>query len=664
MPYGVDARRSVSGRDVGRAGRARTRAWRLHQRPHQERDECGPRRSLRLFSRRPVQRTECPDTGDAADEPEAVRRQPGRSNRAGSDVLLRRTPSSAGWIRLVWSRSHRTASTPSTRGYRVRAIQAPMSQPASIPTRCARRMRSARSTTSSTAATRSASVTACADVASDNSRGAGGLNAPSASAGLDNIDQTIAFSNTHDALADDRERDARAGLARRSAKRRRPIRLDRRSASPGVASFGTLSEQSDASCEHVVRNRQQPVAPGRRARAARRRRRPLQRRHDHLSAIDSRRYTFSSLAEFPVAAPTTTPASRRRSATTVGVADQSERRRSTRRTSGRSARSLTLNAGHALRPAVPRDASRPTRNNVVAARRLRLVAVRVAAHGRARQRQASSTIACRCGRWRTRCCRPATRPTSANLRQISISLSPAQAGAPAFPNILARARAVGDARSTSRRWTAHMQERVLAAGERRGRAAARRAHARSASPTSTARRRPDHLGEPERAVVRRGRHQQRLPSQPDLREQQPVLAAWPDRPITACTCRSFSGRRSWGSYRVSYSLSKSMNNVGENFFSSPIDPFDIDEGLGPIRRRPAASAGAERIGQLADDARAQPLGADQHGFQVSSMLQAYSALPFNITSGRDDRPGHGGPADRRRRVHRTQYRRLEATSSR
>ncbi len=34
------------------------------------------------------------------------------------------------------------------------------------------------------------------DVTSSNSRGAGALNAPSASAGLDNRDQTMAFSNT------------------------------------------------------------------------------------------------------------------------------------------------------------------------------------------------------------------------------------------------------------------------------------------------------------------------------------------------------------------------------------------------------------------------------------------------------------------------------------
>src|SRR6185503_6575170 len=33
----------------------------------------------------------------------------------------------------------------------------------------------------------------------------------------------------------------------------------------------------------------------------------------------------------------------------------------------------------------------------------------------------------------------------------------------------------------------------------------------------------------------------------------------------------------WGYYRVSYTLSKAMANVGEFFFSSPIDPFDLSK---------------------------------------------------------------------------------------
>ena len=67
---------------------------------------------------------------------------------------------------------------------------------------------------------------------------------------------------------------------------------------------------------------------------------------------------------------------------------------------------------------------------------------------------------------------------------------------------------------------------------------------------------------------------------PDYAQQQPVLVRGATRTITACTCRSCSGRRAWGNYRVSYTLSKSMNNVGEYFFSSPIDPFDLSKDWG------------------------------------------------------------------------------------
>jgi hypothetical protein len=89
----------------------------------------------------------------------------------------------------------------------------------------------------------------------------------------------------------------------------------------------------------------------------------------------------------------------------------------------------------------------------------------------------------------------------------------------------------------------------------------------------------------------------------------------------------------WSSLRLTYTLSKSMNDVGEAFFSSPIDPTDImrDWGRSDDDQRhrfvvngtvntPMAPATTvwERI---------------SHGFQVGGMLQYYSALPFNITSG-------------------------------
>ena len=76
----------------------------------------------------------------------------------------------------------------------------------------------------------------------------------------------------------------------------------------------------------------------------------------------------------------------------------------------------------------------------------------------------------------------------------------------------------------------------------------------------------------------------------------------------------------WGEYRVSYTLSKAMSNVGEFFFSSPIDPFDLDKDW-----------------SRSDDDQRQRLVVNGsvtfYGFQLSGMMQAYSALPLNITSG-------------------------------
>ena len=76
----------------------------------------------------------------------------------------------------------------------------------------------------------------------------------------------------------------------------------------------------------------------------------------------------------------------------------------------------------------------------------------------------------------------------------------------------------------------------------------------------------------------------------------------------------------WGQYRVSYTYSKAMSNVGEFFFSSPIDPFDLDEDWG----------------RSDDDQRHRLVlngSVDLYGFQLGGMMQTYSALPFNITSG-------------------------------
>jgi hypothetical protein len=89
----------------------------------------------------------------------------------------------------------------------------------------------------------------------------------------------------------------------------------------------------------------------------------------------------------------------------------------------------------------------------------------------------------------------------------------------------------------------------------------------------------------------------------------------------------------WGYFRASYTLSKAMNNVGEFFFSGPIDPFDLSKDWSRSdgdRRHLFVFSGA--VNSSMESART-PWQALTHGFVVSTMLQAYSAAPFNITSG-------------------------------
>ena len=89
----------------------------------------------------------------------------------------------------------------------------------------------------------------------------------------------------------------------------------------------------------------------------------------------------------------------------------------------------------------------------------------------------------------------------------------------------------------------------------------------------------------------------------------------------------------WGSYRVSYTYSKSLNNVGEFFFSSPINHYNIWQDYGwsddDQRHRLVFNGTA----QTSTDPGKNFWEHLSHGFQLSTMVQYYSALPFNITTG-------------------------------
>jgi hypothetical protein len=76
-----------------------------------------------------------------------------------------------------------------------------------------------------------------------------------------------------------------------------------------------------------------------------------------------------------------------------------------------------------------------------------------------------------------------------------------------------------------------------------------------------------------------------------------------------------------------------MNNLGQFFFSSPIDPSDLSKDWGRSdddqRHRLVISWAIQTSMEPATTA----VEYLTHGFQVSTTLQAYSALPLNVTSG-------------------------------
>ena len=89
----------------------------------------------------------------------------------------------------------------------------------------------------------------------------------------------------------------------------------------------------------------------------------------------------------------------------------------------------------------------------------------------------------------------------------------------------------------------------------------------------------------------------------------------------------------WGNYRVSYAYSKSLNNVGEFFFSSPINHYNIWQDYGRSDDDQRHRFVFNGTAQTSADPAKNVWEHLSHGFQLSTMFQYYSALPFNITTG-------------------------------
>jgi hypothetical protein len=218
-----------------------------------------------------------------------------------------------------------------------------------------------------------------------------------------------------------------------------------------------------------------------------------------------------------------------------------------------------------------------------------------------------------------------------NLQQITVSLSPAQAGAPTFPNVLpVVAPSVTPVNLTTMDrdlQNAYSRQASLEVEQQVG----DRAHAAIGYQYLRGRHLLISVNQNVPTCVATGNNNGCRPN-PDYGNNSQYSSVGESNYHGLHL--SFTQRPTrWGHYRISYTLSKSMNNVGEFFFSSPIDPTDLSKDWGRSdddQRHRLVISGAV---QTSMEPATGLWNRITNGFQLSAMLQAYSALPLNITSG-------------------------------
>ena len=463
-------------------------------------------------------------------------------------------------------------------------------------------------------------------VASQNSRGAGGLNAPSASAGLDNLDQAVAFGNTL-SLSARTVNETRAQFTYGSLKAPPTDPVGPAVNIQGVASFGTLSGSPTGRVNkmyQIVDNlSHQAGAHAMRAGV------DFLYNGDTITYPRSIRgaYLFSSLANFLSGAYNNAGFTQTFGATVVsqtnpnlGLYAQDEWKLS---------RSLTVNAG--LRYDLQfLETIETDRNNVsprVGFAWSPSESTRTVVRGsgglfydRVPLRALANAIL------------SAGNTTDlANLQQNSVSLSPTQAAAPQFPNILNAA--VPSVTLTN--FTTMNPNMQNAYSRQASMEVEQQLGGNSTVSIGYQYLRGVNLiisiNQNVPSCVAAGTNNGCRPNPSFANNVQYSPAASSSYHGVHLSFVQHPAR--WGYYRVSYTLSKAMANVGEFFFSSPIDPFDLSKDWG-------RSDDDQRHRLVLNGAVSSPMEPARtaweritHGFQVSGLLQYYSALPLNITSG-------------------------------
>jgi hypothetical protein len=451
------------------------------------------------------------------------------------------------------------------------------------------------------------------DATSSNSRGAGGTSAPSASAGLDNTDRAVSAGNIW-TLSSTTVNETRAQFTYGNLQALPTDPIGPAVSIAGVASFGTLSGGPTGRLNRlfeVVDNlSHQTGAHALRAGA------DVLFNDDTITFPRSIRgsYTFSSLANFLAGVynnagftQTFGTAAVSQTNPNLGVYAQDE---------WKAAPGLTINAGVRYDLQWIKTINTDTNN----------VSPRIgfawtpAAPGRTVVRGSFGLFFDRVPLRAVANAILSANNTSdlASLRQNSISLSPGQAGAPAFPNILSAALpSVTLANLTTMNpdmQNAYSRQASVEVEQRLG--------PRTTLSVGYQYTRGEDL------IISVNQNVPGCVAAGTNNGCRPISAYANNSQYSPSASSAYHGVHvsiierpgAWGSYRVTYTLSKAMDNVGEFFFSSPIDPFDINKDWGRSdddQRHRLVLNGVAKV----------------FGFQVSGLLQYYSALPFNITSG-------------------------------
>jgi len=220
----------------------------------------------------------------------------------------------------------------------------------------------------------------------------------------------------------------------------------------------------------------------------------------------------------------------------------------------------------------------------------------------------------------------------ADLSQISISLSPGQAGAPVFPNILSSLtlpqgvlfnfstmqRNMQNAYSEQGSFQIEHQlgaRTTIEAGYQHVRGLHLIASVNQNVPTCVAAG-SNNGCRPDSAYGNDSQYSSLADSHYDG-----LHLSFIQRPV------------SWGSIRLNYTYSKALDNVGEFFFSAPINNFNIWQDYGRSDDDQRHRFTLDGNVHTSTGKAATLWEHVSHGLQLSAMLQAYSALPFNITTG-------------------------------